>query len=94
MALSQAHARKAPQMPYGALQRAPRNAPRKPPEPPARPKIVHTSLYLPEGVHEALREIAFHERAKIHDLIVEGIALVLRKRGYPSLEDLKAGRRR
>jgi hypothetical protein len=51
-------------------------------------------LYLPEGVHEALREIAFHERAKIHDLIVEGIALVLRKRGYPSLEDLKAGRRR
>jgi hypothetical protein len=73
---------------------APRNASRKPPEPPARPKIVHTSLYLPEGVHEALREIAFHERAKIHDLIVEGIALVLRKRGYPSMEDLKAGNRR
>ena len=79
--------RKCPTEPYSG-------DPRKPPEPPARPKIVHTSLYLPEGVHEALREIAFHERAKIHDLIVEGIALVLRKRGYPSLEDLKAGRRR
>jgi hypothetical protein len=45
-------------------------------------------------VHEALREIAFHERAKIHDLIVEGIAFVLRKRSYPSIEAIKAGKRR
>jgi hypothetical protein len=55
---------------------------------------VHSSLYLPEPVYEALRETAFHERRKIHDLIIEGIGLALRKRGYPALDDLKAGRKR
>jgi hypothetical protein len=55
-----------------------------------RPGIVHTSLYLPEAVHEALRETAFEERRKIHDIILEGLELALRKRGYQSMEDLKA----
>ena len=55
---------------------------------------VHTSLYLPESVHEALREAAFHERCKIYDLVMEGIGLALRKRGYPSVDDLKVGRKR
>ena len=55
-----------------------------------RPRIVHTSLYLPEAVYEALREIAFDERAKIHDLVLEGTEHALRKRGYPSIADLKA----
>ena len=59
-----------------------------------RPDVVHSSLYLPEGVHEALREVAFHERCKIHDLVMQGIDLALRKRGYPSIDDLKAGRKR
>jgi hypothetical protein len=58
-----------------------------------RPGIVHTSVYLPEGAYEALRETAFHERRKIHDLIIEGIGLALRKRGYPPIEDVKAGKR-
>jgi hypothetical protein len=55
-----------------------------------RAGIVHTSLYLPEAVHEALREAAFEERSKIHDIILEGIELGLRKRGHPSISDLKA----
>lgn len=46
-----------------------------------RPGIVHSSLYLPEAVHEALREAAFRERCKIHDIVLEGVALALRKRG-------------
>jgi hypothetical protein len=46
-----------------------------------RPGIVHTSLYLPEGLYEALRRAAFEERVKIHDLVLEGVALALRKRG-------------
>ena len=46
-----------------------------------RPGILHTSLYLPEAVHEALREAAFRERCKIHDIVLEGIELALRKRG-------------
>lgn len=49
-----------------------------------RPSIVHTSLYLPEPVYEALRKIAFEERLKIHDVVLEGIDLALRRRGYPS----------
>ena len=68
------------------------------PKPPAgrrpSPSVVHSSLYLPEGVHDALREAAFHERCKIHDIIMQGIDAALRKRGYPPVEDLKAGKKR
>ncbi len=49
----------------------------------SRPDIVHTSVYLP--VHEALREAAFKERGKIHDIIMEGTGLALRKRRYPAM---------
>ena len=71
----------------------PSSAPREPPGRP-RPDVVHSSLYLPEPVYEALRETAFKERGKIHDVVMEGIGLALRKRGYPALDDLKAGRKR
>jgi hypothetical protein len=47
-----------------------------------RPGIIHTSLYLPEAVYEGLREAAFRERCKIHDLLLEGIQMALRKRGW------------
>ena len=59
-----------------------------------RPYIVHSSLYLPEPVYEALRKIAFDERLKIHDVVLEGIDAVLRRRGYPSIERLKAEKKR
>jgi hypothetical protein len=59
-----------------------------------RPSIVHTSLYLPEPVYEALRKIAFEERVKIHDVVLEGIDLALRRRGYASIDGLKAGKKR
>jgi hypothetical protein len=72
---------------------APSSAPRKPAEG-LRPHTVHSSLYLPEQVYEALRETAFHERCKIHDIIMEGIGAALKKRGYPSIYDLKAGKKR
>jgi hypothetical protein len=58
-----------------------------------RPDIIHSTIYLPTPVHEALREVAFHERCKIHDIIMEGVGLALRKRGYPPIEDLKGGKR-
>jgi hypothetical protein len=53
----------------------------KPGARPPRPGIVHTSVYLPEAVYEALRVAAFKERRKIHDIVLEGIDLALRKRG-------------
>jgi hypothetical protein len=62
--------------------------------PTERSSIVHSSLYLPEPVYEALRKIAFEERVKIHDLVLEGIDAALRRRGYPSVESLKAGKKR
>jgi hypothetical protein len=58
-----------------------------------RPDVVHSSLYLPEAVHDALREAAFKERRKIHDIVLEGIELVLKKRGYPSMDASKPGKR-
>ena len=58
-----------------------------------RPSIVHTSLYLPEPVYEALRKIAFEERVKIHDVVLEGIDLALRPRGYRSIEGLTGKKR-
>jgi hypothetical protein len=67
------------------------NADRKQPE---RPSIVHTSLYLQEPVYEALRKIAFEERLKIHDVVRVGIDIALRRRGYPSVDGLKAAKKR
>ena len=58
-----------------------------------RPPIVHTSLYLPEPVYEALRKIAFEERLKIHDVVLEGIDIALRRRGYTSIESLVGKKR-
>lgn len=45
-----------------------------------REGYVHSSVYLPDAIHEALRRAAFEERCKIHDIIMEGIELALRKR--------------
>jgi hypothetical protein len=61
--------------------------------PAASPPIVHSSVYLPGPVHDALREIAYRERIKIHDVIIEGIDAALRRRGYPSIDKIKAGKR-
>ena len=58
------------------------------------PATVHTSLYLPGPVYEALRKIAYDERIKIHDVVIEGIDAALKRRGYPSVESLKAGKKR
>jgi hypothetical protein len=43
---------------------------------------IHRPLQpdLPEPVYEALRKIAFDERLKIHDVVLEGIDLALRRR--------------
>jgi hypothetical protein len=59
-----------------------------------RRDIVHSSIYIPNPVYQALREIAFNEDRKIHDLIMEGIGAVLASRRYPSVEKLTAGAKR
>jgi hypothetical protein len=57
------------------------SAPARPVGRQGRPGIVHTSLYLPEALYEGLREAAFKDRRKIHDIVLEGIEMALRKRG-------------
>lgn len=63
--------------------RPPPSAPGKPLKPDSRQLgadiVLHTSVYLPRAVHEGLREAAFRERCKIHDIVLEGIELALRK---------------
>jgi hypothetical protein len=66
------------------------SAPAKPASRWTPPDIKHTSVYLPEAAYEALRQVAFDERCKIHDLLIEGVELALKKRGYPALADMKA----
>jgi hypothetical protein len=39
------------------------------------------TVYLPEVLYERLREVAFQEQCKIHDIVLEGIRLALGKRG-------------
>jgi hypothetical protein len=58
--------------------------PAKPQGRQGRPGIIHTSVYLPEALYEALREAAFRERRKINEIALEGIELALRKRGRRS----------
>jgi hypothetical protein len=55
-------------------------AAKKPVSNSAERDVVHTSVYLPRPVYEGLREAAFRERRKIHEIMLEGIAMALRKR--------------
>jgi hypothetical protein len=54
-----------------------------------RPGFKQQTAYLPLAVHEQLRRLAFEERAKMHDYLLEGLDLVFRKRGLPGIEELK-----
>jgi hypothetical protein len=56
-----------------------------------RPEIVHSSVYIPRPVHQKLREIAFVQERKVHDVIMEGIDAVLQRHGHPSVAKLTAG---
>lgn len=58
----------------------------------AKPKceIVKQTVYLPPAVHEQLRQLAFEERKKMHDYLVEGLDRVFKNRGlkpYVELSD-------
>ena len=47
------------------------------------------SVYLDEPVYEQLRRLAFEERRKMHDYLMEGLDSVFRKRGLPSIAELE-----
>ncbi len=51
---------------------------------------VKATVYLDPAVHDVLREIAFHERKKVHDLFVEGLDQVLTSRRHATVKELTA----
>jgi hypothetical protein len=55
----------------------------------AAKKYKHTSLYLPDGAREQLRELAFYERVKQHELILEAVDMLFRARGRKSIKELE-----
>lgn len=56
---------------------------------PKSAKRHQSSIYLPFDVHERLREIAFHQRTTIHDLLMDGVNAVLEKYGAPERVNTK-----
>lgn len=56
-----------------------------------RPGVKQQTAYLVEPVYEQLRRLAFEERAKMHDFLIEGLDLVFRKRGLPGVDELLKG---
>lgn len=53
-------------------------------------KAKPTPFYIHPAVKEVLRDIAYHERCKEHDLFVEGLEHVLKKRSYGSIAQIIA----
>ena len=53
-----------------------------------RPGIKQQTAYLPEAVYEQLRRLAFEERHKMHDYILEGLDRVFKDRGLKSIPEL------
>ena len=54
----------------------------------SRPKASHTSLYLSPAVLKAIRQIALDLDRRPHDLLVEGVDLMLAKYGRPSIAEI------
>lgn len=63
-----------------------------PPKPKSRSDVQHTSIYVPKAAYRKIREIAVTGDRKPHDVIMEGVDLVLAKYGFPSLAEFKKGR--
>jgi hypothetical protein len=53
-----------------------------------RPGVKQQTAYLPEAIYEQLRRLAFEERRKMHDYLMEGLDLVFEKRGLPGIAEL------
>jgi hypothetical protein len=54
------------------------------------PGAKKPSVYLTAPVYEQLRTLAFEERRKMHDYLLDGLDLLFRQKGLPSIADLNA----
>jgi hypothetical protein len=64
-------------------------APAPEPLPARRPSVKQQTVYLPLPVYEQLRRLAFEERRRMHELLMEGLDRVFRDRGLPGLAELR-----
>jgi hypothetical protein len=55
---------------------------------PPRRSAPHTSLYIGKKVQRALKEIALEYDRRQHDLLIEGVDLVLQRYGRPTVAEL------
>ena len=53
--------------------------------PSVKQEKVAFSLNLPEEAHTKLRELSFHERQSMTQLILEGVDMLFESRGLPSI---------
>jgi hypothetical protein len=61
---------------------------KQPVKPKPRPDVHHTSIYVPKTAYRKIRDIATMGDRRPHDVIMEGIDLVLAKYGFPSVAEL------
>lgn len=57
-------------------------------QPTTKTRTVQQTVYLPPRVYDQLRKVAFDERVKMHDLLMEGLSLAFERRGLPTVEAL------
>jgi hypothetical protein len=67
----------------------PAPAPEPAAAPARRPSVKQQTVYLPLPVYEQLRRLAFEERRRMHELLMEGLDRVFRDRGLPGLAELR-----
>lgn len=66
----------------------PKASNQKSPSPTSKDKVAF-SLNMPEEAHARLREIAFHERGNMTQLILEGIDMLFKSKGLPPMSQNK-----
>ncbi len=54
----------------------------------SKDNIAKTTVYVPKVVFEQWRELAFTERKKMHDYLLEGLNRVFADRGLKSIDEL------
>lgn len=59
--------------------------PKPAPSPKVKQEKVAFSLHLPEEAHSKIREISFHERISMTQVVLEGVDLLFESRGLPPI---------
>lgn len=54
----------------------------------AKADVVQQTLYLPTAVHEQLRQLAFAERVKMHDVVMRALDREFKALGLKSMDEL------